>query len=295
MKIRWLKRVIVWWNLAEERVKHVYIKTKLNVFILITFLVLMSGFALIQNKKEVVENVLKDSTLVGIMGTLLGAVVGGVMSLLGSVWVSRQQIKATTMMRRKNIIYIPLYDELYEVHNRILKDNPYPTYIVYKKGDQTLRKHPQYGVLTQVKNDARRLEIPPKLWRLLESLEITIHEYQEQIEPVEKCIKGHLDDVIEYELQARCTLVNAGAVLLSSVALGKSFDLFEKIHYAYDPHKEIDVERQKEIQKKFVLLCENDENIKVLKEKYNAWIQAQEDAIQLLEIMVKNINSSYEE
>ena len=97
--------------------------------------------------------VVRNSTMFGVIGTLLGAVVGGAFTLLGSVWVNSKQQKAVQNVRRKNVIYSPLYDELLDIQNRILKLNPYPAYIHFEKGPQTMNPHPQFsawGVLKQI-------------------------------------------------------------------------------------------------------------------------------------------------
>lgn len=77
--------------------------------------------------------IIEDATLFGVVGTLLGAVIGGAFSLLGSVWVNSRQQRAVQNIKRKNVIYSPLYDELVDIQNNILEQNPYSNYIVLKK------------------------------------------------------------------------------------------------------------------------------------------------------------------
>lgn len=62
----------------------------------------------------------ENAGLFGVVGTLLGAFIGGVFSLMGSVWVNNKQQKAAQNIKRKNIIYSPLYDELINIQNNIL-------------------------------------------------------------------------------------------------------------------------------------------------------------------------------
>lgn len=71
----------------------------------------------------------ENAGLFGVVGTLLGAFIGGVFSLMGSVWVNNKQQKAAQNIKRKNIIYSPLYDELINIQNNILEQNPFPWYL----------------------------------------------------------------------------------------------------------------------------------------------------------------------
>lgn len=52
---------------------------------------------------------------------------------MGSVWVNNKQQKAAQNIKRKNIIYSPLYDELINIQNNILEQNPFPWYIEFEK------------------------------------------------------------------------------------------------------------------------------------------------------------------
>lgn len=82
---------------------------------------------------------LESPSLIGIYGTLLGgAFIGGTFTLIGSVWVNNRHVKAQANIKRKNLIYRPLYDEIAEIHNNILEENPFPNYIVFEKKDNKL-------------------------------------------------------------------------------------------------------------------------------------------------------------
>ena len=74
-----------------------------------------------------------SASIVGVFGAILGAIVGGVLTLFGSIYVNNNQMRSKSAIQRKNIIYKPLYDELIEVRNILNESNPYPTYVTFTK------------------------------------------------------------------------------------------------------------------------------------------------------------------
>lgn len=84
------------------------------------------------------QGYLADPTIIGIGGTLLGAIVGGAFSLLGSVWVNSKQQRTERNIKRKNVIYSPLYDELVNIQEKkSLKKTLFQTkYYLYKEYKQ---------------------------------------------------------------------------------------------------------------------------------------------------------------
>ena len=116
----------------------------------------------------------------GIIGTLLGAIVGGVFTLLGSIIINKNVQKAQNAIKRKGIIYKPLYDELKNIHERILIDNPYPNNVSFEKEIQSYIPIPQYTVWGRIKNDSRYFEVPKKLRDEMEKLYKTIETYQDE-------------------------------------------------------------------------------------------------------------------
>ena len=124
-----------------------------------------------------VESIMDNTALVGVLGTLLGALIGGIFSLAGAISVGKHQLKAQTQVRRKNVIFKPLYDELNYIHNTILKQNPYPQWVSFEEQLQTKLKYPQYTVWGRIKLDSRLLETPRKLSNILQQLESDAKEY----------------------------------------------------------------------------------------------------------------------
>lgn len=104
-----------------------------------------------------------SSEAIGVIGTLLGAVVGGVFSLAGSVWVAKMQQKAQREVLKKNIIYKPLYDELIK-NDRILKqENCYPKNIRLNNEYPSIGLELEFCIWTKIKDDSRFLETPKEI------------------------------------------------------------------------------------------------------------------------------------
>lgn len=53
----------------------------------------------------------------GVAGTILGTVIGGLLTLAGSIWVYSKEQRAKQNVKRKNLIYSPLYDELQTIYD----------------------------------------------------------------------------------------------------------------------------------------------------------------------------------
>lgn len=150
--------------------KHRKILAIIFTFVIIFFLVKIY-------KSYNFTKITNNPTTFGVIATLLGAVIGGVFTLLGSIWVNKREQKSIYNLRRKNIIYSPLYDELINIKRNILEKNQYPVYIAFGIGQQTIIPHPQYSAWDRIKNDTRYLEVPLLLKDQMEKLYDTLREY----------------------------------------------------------------------------------------------------------------------
>lgn len=168
-----------------ERIKVFFAKHKAIKWLIIMMIlagIIIVAWLLYQNcLEQSLKNVKISDTSKGIIGTLIGAVVGGSLSIIGTVYVSRKTQKAQSAVKRNNIIYKPLYNELNEIHQVILEETPYPMFIRFEKREQTIRKHPQYTVWGRIKMDARLFEVPKKLRKAMEKLYRTIGDYQQNL------------------------------------------------------------------------------------------------------------------
>ena len=100
-------------NLLKARVflqkhKKIIIVSELGILFVILFLLCKSI-----NKEFVINN----PTMFGVLGTLLGAIIGGVFSLMGSVWVNSKQQRAVQNIKRKNGNGVHLV--IGSVHNKV--------------------------------------------------------------------------------------------------------------------------------------------------------------------------------
>ena len=116
----------------------------------------------------------------GAIGTLLGAIVGGCFTLWGSLIINKNVQTAQNAIKRKGLIYKPLYDELKDIHENILINNPYPSHISFEKEPQAYILFPQYTVWGRIKNDSRFFEVPPKISKAMEDLYKAIEKYQDE-------------------------------------------------------------------------------------------------------------------
>ena len=85
------------------KLKYYFIKFKVYIYICGAVLVLLV-FAVLLRKVNPFTRA-DSQTLLGIIGTLLGAVVGAVFTLLGSIWVNTQQKKEEWNRKAVNSVY----------------------------------------------------------------------------------------------------------------------------------------------------------------------------------------------
>lgn len=227
---------------------------------------------------------------ISVVGTLLGAVVGGVLTLWGSIIINSRAQKAANAIRRKNEIYKPLYDELKEIHDEILKDEPCPKLVAFKKEPQTTSKYPQYTVWGEIKKEARFFEVPSELKNAMEELYSAIHLYQEKrrivvpafdriyMDGINKISKGKMQgEAHNGEEFLMCVLIdnppcnNDLMTLLTqcSVDIDESWSELTKMAYASDEFKQ------------FIAAKSN-------------WNVAEEKALHLLEKLIRNVVRNYE-
>ena len=52
---------------------------------------------------------------------------------MGSIYVNNKQLTSNFEIKRKNIIYRPLYDELLEIRKILVEENPYPHFVEFDR------------------------------------------------------------------------------------------------------------------------------------------------------------------
>ena len=233
----------------------------------------------------------ENAGLFGVVGTLLGAFIGGVFSLMGSVWVSNKQQKAAQNIKRKNIIYSPLYDELINIQNNILEQNPFPWYIEFEKGPQTILPHPQYDAWRRIKSDTRYLEVPDYLKKQIEKLENTIHDYIEYRYKANVEIQTILNNSLSENGLSKCEIINIGQVLSSDILENKKNDFYNEAMMSDD---NIDNDRKNIFNEVMLTKCNENMIIIETRKRYYAWCEVQKQTIEMLSIMIKQVLLKYE-
>lgn len=270
-----------------EKMKLFFAKYKIVkiIFIIIYICAISYGFYWLYSSS------LSD-TVKGVIGTILGAVVGGSFTLLGSLIINTHVQKAANAIRRKNVIYKPLYDELTIIHNEILKENPYPNFIEFQKGSQTILKHPQYTVWGRIKNDTRYLEVPSKLKDAMESLYASIDLYIEKrknaVVALDKIYKDSFKKITKLDIVRR---INIGNSILSDILQGNrtQTSLFSWSDRGFS------LDEEELLWNELIKMARINDELKQCKEAKVAWNMAEEHALKILGTYIQYIIAKYEE
>lgn len=266
--------------------KHRKILAIIFTFVVIFFLVKIY-------KSYNFTKITNNPTTFGVIATLLGAVIGGVFTLLGSIWVNKREQKSIYNLRRKNIIYSPLYDELINIKMNILEKNQYPSYIVFGIRQQTIIPHPQYSAWDRIKNDTRYLEVPLLLKYQMEKLYDTLREYISIRNSADAEIKEIVNKVLVMNGFEPSTIINLGEVLSSDILQGKDVDIFNEIYFSKEKCN-ISKEEVKKINLQILNFANELSSLNNIRRVYTIWMQEQDKAIEILSLLIKEIMQKYE-
>jgi protein-S-isoprenylcysteine O-methyltransferase Ste14 len=269
---------------------------KYNKLIMVITIIIISVIISYFSQDILRLRALENPSLLGVYGTLLGALIGGTFTLIGSVWVNNRHIKAQTNIKRKNLIYRPLYDEIVEIHNIILVENPFPNYVVFEKRQQTMTRHPQYTAWQRIQNDTRILQTPDILRNQLNKLYASIEDYLKNRYVVNEVIKGTLNKILIEEINLSCPITNIGDVISHDILLdnNKNFFVDKSLFFNEEDIKEFTQEKLELVNIKIYEECSQLKEVVKIKQLYNKWLQEQENTIELLSILIKTINLKYE-
>ncbi|EHR37023.1 hypothetical protein ACWOB1_04650 [Facklamia languida] len=259
--------------------------------IFFTFIVVI--FLLKLYKSYNLTKITNDPTTFSVIATLLGAVIGGVFTLLGSIWVNKREQKSVYNLRRKNIIYSPLYDELINIKCNILEKNQYPGYIDFGIGQQTIIPHPQYSAWDRIKNDTRYLEVPLLLKDQMEKLYDKLREYISIRNSANAEIKEIVNKVLVMNGLEPSTIINLGDVLSSDILQGEDVDIFNEIYISKE-NCNISKELVKKINLQVLNLANELSSLNNIRRVYILWMQEQDKAIEILSLLIKEIMQKYE-
>ena len=277
-----------------EKIKLIFAKHKvLSVLLVVLFLcaVVLAGWLLYKNVLADELNAIEISaTEKGIVGTLLGALVGGCLSLAGSLFVSRKAQKANSAIKRNNVIFKPLYNELYENHEVILKENPFPHNILYRKEQYAGLEPPQYTVWGRIKKDARYFEVPKKLKKAMEKLYGTLEEYEktgkEAALALDRAYKEGFKLVTNKDIQPQA---NAGDYFLPYVMRNDRPDN-DRLLWHGENNQEMADKLWKSLS---TLPCESEELIRFKRVK-DKWDKEEKYVVDLLATYIQYTNNRFE-
>jgi hypothetical protein len=264
---------------------------KIIIFLLCVSMIL--GVYLLTNKVNVANKL--NETMLGIIGTLFGAIIGGTFSLLGSVYVNNKQIRASAEVKRKNIIYKPLYDELLEIKKIITVDNPYPTYVTFEKGPQTMCPHPQFSAWGRIKSDSRIIETPKCIRKQFEELYDILDKYQDYRYKSSEDIQKKINEILP-KYNMHCKIRNLGDVISANVILrnieyGK---LIKEYPIVDSKETEINEEQWATIDRDIYEECSELKSVKEIISIFDSWKFKQDQIIETLETLIKIVNIKYD-
>ena len=209
-----------------KRLKAIFFMQKHKKFLFFIATIISVGLGILAIEKINGKIISDNPTMFGVAGTLIGAVIGGFFSLMGSVWVNSKQQKATQNIKRKNIIYSPIYDELVDI-------------IRFEKGMQTMLPHPQFSAWGRIKADTRYLEVPDLLSKQMEQLEEAVRKYQNIRGKSSNEIQEIFNGILRKNGLAECRIVNVGEVISKYILPDKRIDIYGEA-MEFDGEKKLD-------------------------------------------------------
>lgn len=274
------------------------LKMKIKLFLLehrrIIYIILIALLLLALIKIPFKISIPDDPTKIGVLGTLLGAVVGGVFSLIGSIYVNNKQIVSESEIKRKNIIYRPLYDELLDTKKIIEVENRYPTYISYRKGQQTIRRHPQITAWDRICGDSRILDTPKILKTQYQKYLKSVEDYSLIRNSANDIIQNIINETLHSELGKENTITNLGSCLSDKI-LDNTLNGNKLKGYCHMQGKEETSDEKYNIVASIILdKCKNIEKIENIRNAYHNWVNMQNETIELLELLILEINVKFE-
>ena len=239
-------------------------------------------------------NISLDAASIGVLGTLIGAVVGGIFSLLGSIYVNRSQQRSTYDIKRKNTIYKPIYDELVNIKENVLSQNPYPLYVEFTVGAQTLTPHPQYATWVRIKNDTRFLETPEVLKDQMEKMYAAIDAYLTARRDASLQMNILFNNILSRN-GTGTSIRNIESMIDGSVLSNdRNHNLCENLKFFIDGKRELPLEKQMKISNEMYDAAENDRIIAKCRKAYTEMLDEQDKAIDILSYLIQLVLYQYE-
>ncbi|MBE6813527.1 MAG: hypothetical protein E7523_11695 [Ruminococcaceae bacterium] len=283
--------------MKKEKVKLFFVQNKPLMYTLIITILINIAIPLFKNFNiRTIFDISNLSTdIITMLSAIFGAIVGGIFTLIGTSYSNKQQLKAKTNTKKKNLIYKPLYDELAEIHYVQLKEKPFPSRITYVKAPYKDIDLIQYTAWDRIKTDSRYIEVPNHLKESMESLYITVENYIDSQKELSKEIYSILNEVLKNQLNTKCNIVNFGNYFATYVLLDSQENIFDHIAESLTPNVDIDELTKTKVNNIFYDTCARSSIVQNVKAKHSNWMKQQQSTLELLETLIKYINIKYEE
>ena len=247
------------------------------------------------NKFGIIDQVRSWSgEAMAVVGTLLGALIGGIFTLMGSVYVNKKQLKAQNYIKRKNLIYKPLYDELCTIENDVLSENPFPCVIVFETHDFGSLKYPQYTVWNRIKSDTRYLETPKELISEMECLYLKIDEYLKTRSGNNEEITSLTNGIFQEVIGTQSTIMNLGDCVINFALEDSQEDIYKYCKIGLKDNVDITEEQHSRVNALFYDRCKDNASIQKIKKAKQEWDVQQKKVIDLLTDLIQYVNVKYE-
>ena len=235
-----------------------------------------------------------EGETVAVIGTLLGAIIGGVFTLIGSIYVNKKQLKAQTHIKRKNLIYKPLYDELCEIENDVLSTNPYPSMIFFETLDRVSQKFPQYAVWGRIKSDTRYLETPQILIQEMDRLFKKIENYLNARSNNNEMMTELANNILQDVIGTKCSIINLGDSIINHALKDSGEEVFKTYKDCLKEKVDVTDEQWQQADDTFYEKCRENETIINIKSAKQEWHLQQKKVIELLTDLIQYVNIKYE-
>ncbi|MEK3891810.1 hypothetical protein MKZ04_05115 [Bacillus sp. FSL W7-1354] len=178
-----------------------FIRLKLPITIvtlLLIYLLIVRLLPTLHVQFSSINNILNNSSVIGLLGVLIGSV----LSLVGTFLLNSHQVKIKGIIKRKNVIYSPLYDELTKFYSELRKIN-YPQKIITKQIDLELLRYqetvPCFTAWNRIMSDVRGIEVPLHIKKYFNKLISKSNNYMFCIDEAYIEIEAKLKNVLLHE------------------------------------------------------------------------------------------------
>lgn len=110
------------------------------------------------------------------LSTLLAAILGGALAFYGSVYVQKSELRAQASIRRRDEIYIPIYNELLDLQSNLI-EFPCPSGFTLNE-NVGYPNDPKFLVWNKFKTDYRKLQVPKILSSAFDEFNLLTAEYE---------------------------------------------------------------------------------------------------------------------